>query len=270
MENGFHHFINRIHSEFKALRIYQMAIALFLAFCILYLVFSLSAPVKTFRIITSDGISEYDKKWNLGGMNKMADSLLERSVILDSRLSLSQNDSIAIFVSLPDSLLNLVLQGVTIHQSKISHIGSDRLLSKPGKASLYKYLSAPLMIKSYRSSIVKIPVVIKHAPKDTSEANSSKYVPQLPPDEYVKYSLYTDKLLKIIIQQEEKVSGKQRLTALAFKCSEKANIFAGTAFSIFKFRIPDYYIYIHLKIPGNDARTIFRALPENASLVLEL
>jgi hypothetical protein len=126
------------------------------------------------------------------------------------------------------------------------------------------------MIKSYRSSIVKIPVVIKHAPKDTSEADNTKYVPQLPPDEYVKYSLYTDKSLKIIIQQEEKTTGKQKLTALAYKCGEKTSVFAGIASSLFKFRIPDYYIYIHLKIPGNDARTIFRALPENTSLVLEL
>ncbi|HJX70897.1 MAG TPA: hypothetical protein VJ346_03065, partial [Bacteroidales bacterium] len=243
--------------------------ALFFVFCILYLIFSILAPVKAYRHITSAYIPDHDEKWFLSGTSEIADSLLERSAMLDSRLLLSENDSIGIFISLSDSLLNLVLQGVTIHQSKISRIGTGKLLSKPDKASLFKYLSTPFMIESYRSTIVKVPVVVKHAPKDTSEANKTRYAPQLPPDEYVKYTLFSDKSLKIIIQQEEK-SCKQKLTAFSFSCRDKLRTFAGTSSSIFRLRIPDYHRSIKIKIPSNDARTIFRALPENASFVMEL
>ena len=270
MDKGMHHFFSRVHSGFKAFKIYKIAAALFFVFCILYLIFSILAPVKAYRHITSAYIPDQNEKWILSGTSEIADSLLERSAMLDSRLLLSENDSIGIFVSLSDSLLNLVLQGVTIHQSKISHIGTGKLLSKPDKASLFKYLSTSFMIESYRSTIVKVPVVVKHAPKDTSEANKARYAPQLPPDEYVKYTLFSDKSLKIVIQQEEKSSCKQKLTAFSYSCRNKLRTFAGTSSAIFRLRIPDYHTSIKIKIPSNDARTIFRALPENASLVMEL
>jgi len=183
---------------------------------------------------------------------------------------MSENDSTGIFVSLTDSLLTLELQGVTIHQSKISSCGLSNFFPRLDNPTLVRYLSTPFHLEKYQSTIVKVPVVIKHAPKDTSEANKISSLPQLPPDEYVRFSLCFDKSLSIIIEQEEKPSGKQKLTRISSRYRDKLRLFAETSSSVFRFRIPGYHANIRLKIPGDDAKTIFRALPENTLLVLEL
>jgi hypothetical protein len=270
MNNTLHHFILRIHLKLKAINIYKAASVLFIFYCMLYLIFSILAPLKEIRNITSTYGIEQNEKWNLAGANKMADSILERSAMLDARLLLSENDSIGMFVSLTDSLLNLEVQGVTIHQSKISSIAMSRFFSVMDNATLFNYLSTPFMIADYRSTIAKVPVVIRHAPKDTAEANQTSYAPPLPPDEYVRFTLQLDKSLKIIIEQEEKSVGRRKIASISDKCLDKLRMFAITSSDMFRLRIPVYHPYIRLKIPGDEARTIFRALPEHTSLALEL
>ncbi len=264
------HVINRIYLKIKVHKVRKAVLPVFLVYSIVYFIFSMLAPAKEIRSITRLYGSEMDEKWNLAGVNKMADSLLERSAVLNSRLVLSEKDSIGMFINLHDSLLCLEFQGVTIHWSAISSIGLSRFFSRLDNATLYQYLSNPFMIEGYRSTIIKVPVVIKHAPKDTSEANKTGSVPQLPPENYARFSFNLDNSLIIIIEQEERPSGKQKLTSISYKCRDKLRLFAETSSSILRLSVPVYHPYIRLKIPREEARTIFRALPEHAFIGLEL
>lgn len=262
--------LQKIHKKLLRFKIYHAATGLFLLYLMAYLVFAILAPLKTLDALKNNYQPVPAESWGFSVINSKTDSIVKYAAMLNSKLLLSENDSICFSINLADSLLNLELKGVTIHRTKISWCKTGRLFSKIGRPQLYKYLSTPFVVENYRSTIVKVPVVIKHAPKDTAEANKIKAVPQLPPNEYVRYAFKFDKPLRIIVEQEEKAAGKYKLRALKAKTGERLKFFGEISSGIFSFKIPEYQPLIRIKIPRDEAKTIFRALPENAAMSLQL
>ncbi len=262
--------LQRIHQRLKKLWIYRLITGLFILFLLVYLVFAILAPLKTIKILQTEFKSDPKENWELAGINSTMDSILRSTAMINSKLLLTDKDSICFSINLKDSTINLELQGVTIHRTKISRFSTSRIFSKTGNACLYKYISTPFTAQQYKSTIVKIPIVIKQAPKDTIEANKINDIPQLPPEEYVRYTFWFDKPLILIVEQEEKPSGTDKFKSFTTKTGDKFKFFNNIASGIFSFEVPEYYPWIKIKIPQDEAKTIFRALPENAAMALEL
>ncbi|MFO7656215.1 MAG: hypothetical protein R6W78_04045 [Bacteroidales bacterium] len=260
----------KIHKNLLKFRVYHIACSLFAVFLIIYLVFSLMAPYKALKSFEEMFQATEKEHWDLANINAGTDSIIKSGAAISSKVMLAGFDSISFAVNLPDSTISLVFQGVTIHTSKITRYKVSRFFSKAAKQHLYKYLSTPFIAEHYNSSIVKVPIVVKHAPKDTAEANRQKMVPEPPREKYVRVSFGFDKPLQLVIEQEENTAVKEKFKSFALRTGDKIRYFANSASGVFTFSIPGYTPWIKISLPGDEAKTIFRALPEAAALTLEL
>jgi hypothetical protein len=266
MENG----IITNGPKIKTRRIIRLVSMVFFSLLLLYYLFlSVAAPVKTFREIQKTFTLKDTTMITLINSNSKADSIARLSVVTGSRVIAAGIDSINFMLSLADSTLRLELGGVEIHNVKIQKVRYSKMLNKLSPENRYVYLSSPFYVKHYESTIAKVPIVIKHAPKDTAEANKINTVPVLPDDEFVHFLFAFDKHLILTVSQTEPATGHR--TSVFLKTIKKnLKYFKEIWNSGKRFKIPGYIPHIEIYIPASDAKTIFRALPENAAMVLEL
>ncbi|PKO96812.1 MAG: hypothetical protein CVU12_03525 [Bacteroidetes bacterium HGW-Bacteroidetes-7] len=181
--------------------------------------------------------------------------------ILKSALSLSKTDSISLLIDLNDSLAILSLKGVSLFQSKISEIEFNKGLKKLPvylRDSLY---SGPFPVKDELASIEKFPVVVKKAPKDTTEASANNAAPELPiqNDVFVLFALDNNLVIEIN-QEEQDLAGSKR----AYREFNRnySKFFREHNFAQLKDKSAPSYLYrLKIFIPREEARSIYRALP---------
>ena len=115
---------------------------------------------------------------------------------------MAQTDSIYLTINLADSSMNLEISGVVVHSAKMRSFKASRYSHNGNENIVYSMLSTPLTIASDLATIRKEPVMIKMAPKDTSE-----YKPDIMPDtsitEPVNYILEMTNGTRIYVYQEE-------------------------------------------------------------------
>lgn len=180
---------------------------------------------------------------------------------LRSALALSKSDSISLLIDLSDSLAILSLKGVFLFQTKISEIEFNKGLDKLPvflRDSLY---SGPFMVEREFASIEKFPVVVKKAPKDTTEANADNSAPVLPTQNDVFVLLaFANNLVIEINQEEDDLAGSVKAWREYKKGYSK--FFKEHNLALFKDKnAPEYLYRIKISIPREDARSIYRALP---------
>jgi hypothetical protein len=181
--------------------------------------------------------------------------------VLNSALSLSKTDSISLLIDLNDSLAILSLKGVSLFQSKISEIEFNQGLKKLPvylRDSLY---SGPFPVKEELASIEKFPVVVKKAPKDTTEASANNAAPELPiqNDVFVLFALDNNLVIEIN-QEEQDLAGSKR----AYREFNRnySKFFREHNFAQLKDKSAPSYLYrLKISIPREEARSIYRALP---------
>jgi hypothetical protein len=107
--------------------------------------------------------------------------------------------------------------------------------------------------------------MIKIAPKDTSE-----YQPDVMPDtsivEPVNFVLRMNNGLRIYVYQEEEDGDKGKGHTMRFDMSERLKDTWQSMKRVAMFRVPEYHPYLKIRIPREDARIIFRALPRNGQI----
>lgn len=193
--------------------------------------------------------------------------LLHKKSFLQSRVTMAATDSIYLSIRLSDSILNLEISGVTVHRAQIRRISISTILSENDNYIILSMLSSPLTISKNFSSIEKEPLMIKMAPKDTSE-----YVPDIIPDtadfEPVNYIMEMDNGIRLHIYQEDKLKPGDGLYRSLFDIYHSMRYAVKTFWRVITFRVPDYQPYIKLRIPRSDAKIIYRALPEKGQIAL--
>jgi hypothetical protein len=193
--------------------------------------------------------------------------LKKQEAFLRSKLAKSDLDSISLSINIPDSILSLEIKGVSIYNVKIDYIRLSPLFDCFDRKALVNCLSSPFTINNRYATIVKEPIIIKKAPKDTIEAN--QLVPNIDTlkPKMVAYYFYLDKDIILDIRQSEKTELIPYL-----KYSVKYNYWWSMRRlkEIFHLRLPDYIPWIQIKINCKDALAIYRALPENAIISIHL
>jgi len=241
-------------------------------FLIYYAVMAMLAPAKKMKALKSEYGYRQDENNPVDERiftdSTYLDFLREKS-FLQSRVTMAATDSICLSISLPDSTLNLEICGVTVHRAQIRRINVSTVFSGGNNYVILSMLSNPFTISKNFSSIEKEPLMIKMAPRDTSE-----YVPDIIPDtadyEPVNFIMEMDNGIRLHIYQEDKLKPGDGLYRSLFNIYHSLRYAAKTFVRIITFRIPDYQPYIKLRIPRSDAKIIYRALPEKGQIALSM
>jgi hypothetical protein len=193
--------------------------------------------------------------------------LMKQKAFLQSRVVMAASDSIYLTINLSDSTANLEISGVIVHRTKMSKVKISSILSGANDNSVLTMLSVPLTISSSLATIKKEPVMVKIAPKDTSE-----YKPDIVPDtsltEHVNYILEMDRGIRIYVYQEENDKFSDKADQLLFDLRVRLRDTWGALKSVAVFKVPDYHPYIRMKLPRTDAKIIYRAIPKNGQIAV--
>jgi hypothetical protein len=194
--------------------------------------------------------------------------LKKEESFLKSKLAKSDLDSISLSINIPDSNLSLEIKGIAIYNVKIDYINVSPLFKSLDKKALMNCFSLPFTINYQFATIVKEPIVIKQAPKDTTEyANQpAPSIDTLKP-RMVAYYFQLDKNIILDIRQSEK-------TDLAAYLKYSMNYYywyTGKQLQdIIHFHLPEYIPWIQIQINCKDALALYRALPNKAVISIRL
>ena len=192
--------------------------------------------------------------------------LLKEKAFLQSKALMAETDSIYLTLNMKDSIANLEISGVVVHKAKMTKMNISSILSGNENAVLSMF-STPLNIASSSATIKKEPVMIKIAPKDTSE-----YKPDITPDttivEPVNYILQMNEGIRIYIYQDENVNLKDRINRFKFDIDDRIRDVKSALRRVAGLKVPEYHPFIRIRLPRTDAKIIYRALPKNGQIAV--
>lgn len=192
--------------------------------------------------------------------------LLKKKGLLSSQVKLARTDSIGLFLNLTDSVAQLMIKGVAVRSIPLQKIGLPSLFRRTSQEALYEWLSDPVVTRTLKATIDKEPVNVVQAPKDSSDV-----VPSLKPDttnrEPVFFMLDSDRGLRLYFYQTER-GGRDSGVALAFEWAARWREVKQNLYSVFTFRVPPYVPTLRIGISKEDAKVLYRALPEGGKVVI--
>jgi hypothetical protein len=183
-----------------------------------------------------------------------------------ARITMAETDSICLSLNLSDSTAILEINGVEVHRAKLSYIRISKVLTKADEYALSSLLSVPFTIREDFSTIKKEPLMIKIAPKDTSE-----YKPDILPDtsriEAVNYMMEMENGFRLYVYQQNDEEGGG-LKKYFFDVNDRFKNIAAIFGKIMVFKVPEYHPSIKLKMDRADAKIIYRALPRHGQIAI--
>jgi hypothetical protein len=241
-----------------------------LAFLIYYLIMAMLSPGRKHEAFKNEYRIKTDVK-SKTDERIFTDSayleLIKVKSFLQSRITMAETDSIYLTINLTDSLVNLEISGVIVHKAKIKRLKISKMLRSSNEFIISSALSKPFTITKNYSSIPKEPLMIKMAPKDTSE-----YKPDIIPDtadfEPVNYIMEMDNGINILVYQEEKLNFGDGMNLFRFDLSNRMRNAWISIKSVLMFKVPDYHPFIKIRLPRTDAKIIFRAIPEHGQITV--
>lgn len=193
---------------------------------------------------------------------------MEKAFLL-SQQEVSRSNSIVLILNFPDSLAALSIKGLHVHNAKIQAYAIDPIFKAVNPVSLMHIFSKPLKITEVKSSIKKVPLMIKIAPRDTSE-----YTPDLQADtsdtEVVNYVLQTSYGTQLFFNEINPATLSKKAN---FKNTDVAENLMHNIQQIKSYVSQNklhYFPKIQLSLSRKDAKIIYRAIPDTALLVLKI
>ena len=190
-----------------------------------------------------------------------------KEAYMDALLATAKKDSICLIVDFHDSLLVLAIGGVEVHKVKIIRFRGLNFFRRLELPVVQNLFSTPLRVTQNFSCIPKEPIIIKRAPKDTTEADSPSEIPDTANKESVCFRFTTDKGIILDVRQIENAEDHKYGQ---YKRHEMFKWAGGLIEGAFHFQIPEYQPRIMIQIPRSEARTIYRALPRNALIAVRV
>lgn len=240
---------------------------LIILFMIYFTVMSALAPGKKLEELRTEFAVKPDVKSDIDRQilyDSAYLSLLKEKAYLQSRALMAETDSIYMTINLADSTSNLEISGVTVHSAKISSYNLSGIFTKE-ESPVLAMLSIPFSISNSIATIKKEPVMIKLAPKDTSE-----YKPDIIPDtsvvEPVNYILEMTNGTRIYVYQEENNAASDRHANFSFDLKDRLKNTWIMMKSVARLKVPEYHPFIKIRIPRADGKIIYRAIPRNGQV----
>jgi hypothetical protein len=235
-----------------------------------YSVMSMISPVRKLEAIKSEFGPKGSEKNDIN-QKILSDTtylrLLKEKAFLQSRVVMAETDSIYLTINLADSTANLEISGVVVHRAKMTSVQASKFLLKGNDNAVLSMLATPFTIMHAIATIKKEPLMIKMAPKDTSE-----YKPDIMPDtsiaEPVNYILEMNKGIRIYVYQKETTKFADKLNQFKFDLNDRIRDTWNSLRRVAVFKVPEYHPYIKMRLPRTDAKIIYRALPKNGQIAV--
>jgi hypothetical protein len=262
------------NSENKKLTGKQTALIITGSFLLIILgyfsIMSVRAPVKKLDEIRAKfGVpaSPENKKDERFYSDSAYMAMLKEKAFLQARISMAETDSVYMTLNLADSTANLEISGVAVHSAKISEIKISGILRSGNEYAISAMLSTPMNVVNDLASIKKEPLMIKMAPKDTSE-----FKPDIIPDtsdyEPVNYILELDNGIRIFVYQETDTIASDKNNLFIFDLNNRLKNTWSSLKSIARFRVPEYHPFIWIRLPKADAKILYRATPRHGQIAV--
>jgi len=194
-------------------------------------------------------------------------SMSKEKAFLQARISMAGTDSVYMTLNVTDSTAKLGISGVEVHSARISKIKISRILSSGNEYLISQIFSSPMTIVRDFATIRKEPLMIKMAPKDTSE-----FKPDIIPDtsdyEPVNYILEMDNGVRIFICQDNDTITRNKSQLFFFDLNDRIENTLSSLKSIVRFRIPEYHPFIKIWLPKADAKILYRAIPRKGQIAV--
>lgn len=238
------------------------------AFIIYFTIMMMMSSSRKLKKISAEyGIARYEKQKL--SENIISDStflsLFREKSYLQSLVSMAESDSVYLTINMKEKLINIEISGVVVHSTPIDAIEASKILTQGDDFVLTSLFSAPLTITNDTSSIAKIPIIFKVAPKDTSE-----FKPDAIPDtafyQPVNYIFETDRGIKIFVYQSEEIKRGDTKDRFLFDLLHRLVQTKTALKDILAFKVPDYQPFIKIKIPSDEAKIIYRAIPRHGQI----
>ena len=196
--------------------------------------------------------------------------LRKREVLLHSRLTLANEDSMYLVLDLINKIAVLELKGVSLHECRIIDSNISNSIKMYHTEALLNWMAEPFMVKHVDATIPKISFIEKIAPKDTIEANKIVVEPAPAKLSDVYIVMDFDRNLRLVISQNEKPDpeGKKLISALRWKY-RKIEI-RRTLQSFSKFNREPAMPQINIVLPKSDVTILYKALPLNPKMILRM
>lgn len=196
-------------------------------------------------------------------------SLLKQRAFLQARIAMAETDSVSLSLNLSDSTAILEISGVTVHTAKMNKIETSRLLYSGDVNFITYMLATPGNIIRDFATIKKEPLMVKMAPKDTSE-----FKPDIIPDtsdyEAVGYILEMERGLRIFVYQDEEINASDRRQLFMFDLNDRLRNLGSSLADVVLLKVPDYRPFIRIRLPKADAKIIYRAIPRKGQIAVFL
>lgn len=193
--------------------------------------------------------------------------MLKGKAFLQAKISMAETDSVYMTLNLRDSTANLEISGVAVHSAKISRIKISGILKSENESAITLMFASPMNIISDFATIKKEPLMIKMAPKDTSE-----FKPDVIPDtsdyEPVNYIMEMDNGIRIYVYQATDTVTSDKNHLLFFDLNDRLKNTWGSLKSIVRFRVPEYHPFIKIRLPKADAKILYRAVPRRGQIAV--
>lgn len=186
----------------------------------------------------------------------------------EALLKASEKDSISLIVNLRDSSIHLGIKGVIIHTTIIKSMEMDPLLVKMPGNIYVKILGQPVRIISEKATIVKEPIVVREAPKNSMEASLNAYKPDTLIQNPAFLKLDLNYGIDLVFDQEENLTFHDAWVGYRFRAGNWIEKVQDRLINFITLRKQVYDPKISIKMPVDDLRAIYRALPEKAYVVL--
>ena len=190
--------------------------------------------------------------------------LLIHQAALETRLAMASGDSVNLFVDLVDSVVTLEIRGVVVRRAPILDARESAGLRHLPGAALQEWLGRPFTLTAALGTTARIPITVRKAPRDTVEAARMATEPIVAPRNDMYVLLAFDRNLSIVIRQAETPSWAGWLAARIFDLRVLARDMGEATAALAELRSPDAAYRVHLTLSRDDARAIYRALPDRA------
>jgi hypothetical protein len=249
-------------------RTFLILVIILLAFLVYYSVMSMLGPSRKLAEMRKEFSPEQPDKKS-GDNRTFTDSaylnLIKEKAFLQSGIIMAESDSIYLTINLADSSMNLEISGVVVHKARMNSFKASRLLTNGNENIVFSMLSTPLTISSDIATILKEPVMLKMAPKDTSE-----YKPDIMPDtsitEPVSYIFEMTNGIRIYVYQQENEKPSDRMTIFRFDLNDRLRKTWSALKRVAVLKVPEYHPCIKIRVARSDAKIIYRAIPKNGQI----
>ena len=188
-----------------------------------------------------------------------------------ARIELAKQPKFALAVDLVDSVASLDVRGVPVRNCRILGIKTTNALPFMFQRREFRErMAKPLQIKSEDATILKEPIRVTFAPKDSIEAEKAAATPVEPDTGDVYFNLRFDDNLVLSVRQSEEPASK------GFRKDFMGRLHVGldqakiAARSLFRKEVPQHELRIEVTLSREDAKALYRALGPHAKVALRL